>query len=261
MRTASAKASRLAHARSAGLNVPAGIAISPDSVESITRGDGAVFEQLTRCLAELRLSRLLAVRSSAVGEDAETASFAGAHTTVLGVSGVEQLTPAIGTVHASAGTVGAVAYRHGLGIGAAPPMAVIVQNLVDAEVAGVMFTRNPLTGAAERVIEASWGLGEAVVSGLVTPDHIRMRPGGEVVEHTLGDKDVAVVAEPGGGTREATLSSVQAARRCLGPREFAALDRLAADCDRVFGDRDHDVEFAFAAGELYLLQRRPITRG
>ena len=123
-----------------------------------------------------------------------------------------------------------------------------------------MFTRNPLTGAAERVIEVSWGLGEAVVSGLVTPDHIRMRPGGVVVEHTLGDKDVAVVAKPGGGTREATLSSVRAARQCLGPREFAALDHLAADCDRVFGE-GHDVEFAFAAGELYLLQRRPITCG
>lgn len=255
------KAARLAEARSAGLNVPAGVALSPDSVQSIARGDRAAIAELMRCLAEARLSPLVAVRSSAIGEDAETASFAGAHATVLGVSGVDQLMPAIATVHASAGTVGAAAYRRGLGIGAAPPMAVIVQDLVSADVAGVMFTRNPLTGTAERVIEASWGLGEAVVAGLVTPDHIRMRPGGEVVEHTLGDKDVAVVPRPEGGTQETTLSSVQAARHCLGTSELAALDRLAVECDRVFKGPDHDLEFAFAHATLYLLQRRPITRG
>lgn len=255
------KAARLAHALSAGLNVPAGVALSPDSVRSIARADRTAIGQLTRCLGESGLSPLLAVRSSAIGEDAETASFAGAHATVLGVSGIDQLASAIGTVHASAGTVGAVAYRRGLGIGSAPPMAVIVQSLVTAEVAGVMFTRNPLTGAAERVIEASWGLGEAVVAGLVTPDHIRMRPGGEVVEDTVGDKDVAVVPRRGGGTEETALSSVQAARRCLGRSQLAALERLATDCDRVFGVSDHDLEFAFAATALYLLQRRPITRG
>lgn len=255
------KASRLAHALSGGLNVPAGVALSPDSVQSITRGDEAAIDQLMQCLTASRRSPLLAVRSSAIGEDAETASFAGAHATVLGVSGVDQLLSAIGTVYASAATAGAVAYRHGLGIGAAPPMAVMVQDLIPADVAGVMFTRNPLTGASERVIEASWGLGEAVVAGLITPDHIRMRPGGEVVEHTVGDKDVAVVARSGGGTQETMLSTVQAARQCLGPSELAALDRLAVDCDQVFGDPDHDVEFAFLDAELFLLQRRPITRG
>lgn len=264
-----AKASRLAYALLAGINVPPAVAISPDSVQAIIRGDKTTLEQLTRCLeetrssclGETRSSPLLAVRSSAIGEDAETASFAGTHATVLGVSGVDQLTSAIGTVHASAGAVGAVAYRRGLGIGAAPPMAVIVQDLVAADCAGVMFTRNPLTGVAERVIEVSWGLGEAVVAGLVTPDHIRMRPGGEVVEHTVGDKDVAVTLRPGGGTQETALTTFQAARRCLGLAGFAALDRLAVDCDRVFGDSDHDIEFAFAAAALYLLQRRPITGG
>lgn len=255
------KAARLAHALRGGLTVPAGVAVSADSVQSITRGDHTAIEELLCRLNESRLSALLAVRSSAIGEDASTASFAGAHATVLNVSGLHQLMSAIQTVHASAGTVGAVAYRRGLGISERPPMAVVVQELVPADAAGVMFTHNPLTGAAERVIEVSWGLGEAVVAGLVNPDHIRMRPGGQVMEHTVGDKDVEVVAAPGGGTRETTVGPVRAARRCLGPAEFAALDRLAADCDRVFGAPDHDIEFAFAGTALYLLQRRPITRG
>ena len=109
------------------------------------------------------------------------ASFAGAFLSVLGVSGPEAAAVAVRDVHKSGQLLGAHSYRVTLGLGAGNRMAVVVQQLVDADVAGVLFTRNPVTGADERVIEASWGLGEAVVGGLVTPDSYRVARGGRVV--------------------------------------------------------------------------------
>ena len=158
----------------AGLPVPAGFAVSADHVEAVVCTDA---EADADAVAALRAAcvdgAVRAVRSSAIGEDSGVASFAGAHLTVLGVRGAAAIVDAVRKVHASGLTAGARAYRDRLRLAERPRMAVVVQELIDADVAGVLFTRNPVSGAAERVIEASWGLGEAVVAGLVIPDLYR----------------------------------------------------------------------------------------
>ena len=139
-------------------------------------------------------------------------------------------------------------------------MAVVIQALVPAESAGILFTRNPLTGADERVIEGSFGLGEAVVAGLVTPDRFRLARGGAVLERALGDKDIAIGWHPEGGTQEIALSAERSAQWCLSHAQLQELDALASACESALPG-PHDIEWAFAAGKLYLLQRRAITRG
>ena len=160
----------------------------------------------------------VAVRSSAIGEDGASASFAGQHATVLGVICAQTLVAAIKKVRESAHAPSAIAYRKRLGLDAAPRMGVVVQRLIDADKAGVLFTKNPMTGADERVIEASWGLGEAVVAGLVTPDCYRVTREGRVVERAAGDKDIAIRLRADGGTHEVEVDPHRAAALCLGRR-------------------------------------------
>ena len=129
-----------------------------------------------RCVEAVRaLPTPLAVRSSAVGEDSAGASFAGQHITVLNVPSADDVEAAVREVWWSANSDSAITYRKRLGVFARPSVGVVVQSLLQPDTAGVMFTRNPITGADERMIEASWGLGEAVVSG---PGHSRLLPGG-----------------------------------------------------------------------------------
>ena len=251
------KAVELCRALRAGLPVPDGFALSCSVVEAVASGDVGVLAPLTHVCTP---DRPQAVRSSAVGEDSEAASFAGTHLTVLGVCGATGLGEAVRRVHASGVDAGARAYRTRLGLPQAPRMAVVVQELVDPDVAGVLFTRNPVTGAAELVVEASWGLGEAVVSGLVTPDHYVLDPAGELRDVTLGDKDVAV-RRTGDRVEEVAVEPHLVGAPCLNSGQLAALHHLAETCDAAFGSTGHDIEFAFRHGELFLLQRRAITGG
>jgi hypothetical protein len=138
-------------------------------------------------------------------------------------------------------------------------VGVVVQALLDPTCAGVMFTRNPVNGAEELMIEASWGLGEAVVSGRVIPDHFRIERDGEVRERTPGLKEVAVRALPQGGTAEEAVASDLVERLCLDDRQLEELQRLANKCEEVYGPA-RDIEWAIADGRLYLLQCRAITR-
>ena len=246
------KAAQLGMAICGGLPVPDGIALSSDAVDAIAHEDAATTADLVAAIAGLGLS---AVRSSALGEDSADASFAGAHLSVLAVLGAESITAAVRAVHASGAAAGAVSYRAEMGLDLTARMAVVVQSLVDADTAGVLFTRNPVTGVDERVIEASWGLGESVVSGLVTPDSYRVARGGQVLERTLGDKDIAI--RPQG---EVPVDPRLVDEFCLDELCLVALDALATKCDRLYGSTDHDIEFAFRNGEVFLLQRRPITR-
>ena len=252
------KAAQLGLAIRNGLPVPAGYALSPDIVEAVSRQDAAAVAALEQVSDELGLT---AVRSSGLDEDSAGASFAGAHLTVLAVSGLGPTVAAVRAVNESGQHAGAQSYRAKLGLDPTTGMAVVVQSFIDADMAGVLFTRNPVTRADERVIEASWGLGEAVVSGLVTPDRYRVARGGETLQRTLGDKDLAIRPTSGAEVRteEVPVDADMLGVFCLGDAELAALDRLASDCDRVFGFSGHDIEFAFRGGELFLLQRRPIT--
>src|SRR5687768_13768428 len=116
-----------------------------------------------------------------------------------------------------------------------------------------------MTGASERVIESAWGLGEAVVAGLVAPDRFRVSTDGEILERGAGRKDVMVRFATAGGTVELEVAPEDVARLSLRDPELMALHRLAEKCESVFGEAQ-DLEWAFENGKLYLLQSRPITR-
>jgi pyruvate,water dikinase len=229
------KASALATAKRAGLPVPEGFAIGVEVVRRIAGGE-VVAEIGERASA---LGGALAVRSSAVDEDGRAASFAGQHVTCLGVSG-DAIAAAIARVHASATSDGARAYRARMGLSPEPAMAIVVQRRVAPECAGVLFTRCPMSRRDERVIEAAWGLGEAVVAGLVTPDRYRLARDGRVLERAAGDKDLALVLRDG-KTEEVAIPAERRAALCLDDARLARLHDLALACDRVFGEEPHDL--------------------
>jgi pyruvate,water dikinase len=251
------KAVQLGAAIRAGLPVPEGFALDAELVEAVGRGDQAARAQLAAISA--RLTGPLAVRSSAVGEDSAVASFAGQHATFLNVSGVQAVIEAVEAVWRSASSQSALAYRRRVGAEGPVRMGVVVQQLVAADVAGVLFTRDPVTSADELVIEASWGLGEAIVQGLVVPDLYRVARTGEVLARRGGSKEMAVRLLPHGDTAREPVEPELVEKLCLADAELRALFELAARCDDVFGSGPHDIEWAFEAGALYLLQRRPVT--
>lgn len=248
------KAVQLGAATRARLPVPPGFAVTDDEAEQVVGSE----EWANKVLG--RLGNFVAVRSSAVGEDSDAASFAGMHATVLGVRSPRQLFEAMSQVLASARTEAAASYRKKLGLGSAPRMGIIIQKLVRSEVAGVLFSRHPVSAADERVIEAAWGLGEAVVQGIVTPDRFRMARGGRILERTPGEKDLAIHWSEEGGTREVEVESARVHALCLDDSMLASLETLTARCEAAFGGT-HDLEFAFEGEALFLLQRRAITRG
>jgi pyruvate,water dikinase len=252
------KAASLGRSLRDRLPVPEGFGLDVDTVDEVARlGDAAA----EACDAMLRaLGGRVAVRSSAVGEDARDASFAGQHTTILNAASAEGLIHAIAEVRQSAHTASALAYRARMNIEGPPRIAVVVQRLVDADCAGVLFTRNPTTGARERIIEAAWGLGEVVVSGAVVPDSYRLDAEGRILERTIGVKDIALRLHAGGGTTEVVVDDARAHEAVLTDDTLAALHELAVRCEAVFG-LDLDIEWAFEGDRLYLLQCRAITRG
>jgi phosphoenolpyruvate synthase/pyruvate phosphate dikinase len=134
----------------------------------------------------------------------------------------------------------------------------VVQSLLSPDAAGVMFTRNPVTGAEERLIEASWGLGEAVVSGRVIPDSFRIDATGAVLDRAPGVKKIVIRPTADGGTVEAEVEAHLVEALCLDDSQLAALHALATRCEEVYGP-GRDIEWAFAGGTLYLLQCRAVT--
>ena len=177
-----AKAVGLGDAVRAKLPVPPGVALSSAIVEAVAAGEDHAIKAVQRQVGSLRAP--LAVRSSCVDEDSAQASFAGQHLTLLNVPAVDDVAPAVREVWWSANSDSAITYRQRVGLVNRPRVGVVVQSLLAPDVAGVMFTRNPINGADERVIEASWGLGEVVVAGRVIPDTFRIARSGEVLERT-----------------------------------------------------------------------------
>jgi pyruvate,water dikinase len=202
----------------------------------------------------------VAVRSSATAEDLPTASFAGQQDTYLNVVGSVPLLDAVRRCWASLWTERAVAYRASNGVDhRSVRLAVAVQPMVEAEVAGVLFTADPLTGRRHRaVIDASPGLGEAIVAGAVNPDHFAVDvTTGRVLERRLGDKRIAIRAAAGGGTERVELGDNAGA--CLSDEQLRELARLGARVEAHYG-APQDTEFAIdRAGRIWLLQARPIT--
>ncbi|GAB4098745.1 phosphoenolpyruvate synthase [Sinomonas halotolerans] len=203
----------------------------------------------------------VAVRSSATAEDLPGASFAGLQETFLNVVGADAVLDAVRRCWASLWTDRAVAYRRAAGFqGAEAALAVVVQPLVDAAVAGILFTADPVSGSRTRmVVEASPGLGEAVVSGAVDPDRfVAEAATGQLLESRAGSKGLAVRPAAGGGT-ERVAPAGDAGPLCLGPGEVAELAALGRQLEAHFGS-PQDAEWALAAdGTLWLTQTRPIT--
>ena len=179
--------------------------------------------------------------------------------TILNVRSDEQVVDAVLTVRESAHTESARAYRRTLGLDETPRIGVVVQRMIEPDCAGVMFTRNPLNGCDERVIEASWGLGESVAAGLVVPDNYALDAHGALLRRTAGDKDIALRGAPDGGTMEEAVPNELVSAFCLSDDMLARLHDLAVRCESFFG-KGLDLEWAFADGALYLLQCRAITR-
>jgi pyruvate,water dikinase len=250
------KAVGLGDAIRAGLPVPPGYALSGDVVEAVAGEDAESTARVVDAVRALRTP--LAVRSSAVDEDGKDASFAGQHLTLLNIASVDAVPDALREIWWSANSDSAITYRQRVGLFTRPSVGVVVQSLLDPEVAGVMFTENPVTGADERVIEASWGLGEAVVAALVIPDTFRIERSGAVVERSPGLKRVAIRALPDGGTFEDEVAEELTEVLSLDDTHLAALHQLATRCEEVYG-KARDVEWAIADGTLYLLQCRAVT--
>jgi pyruvate,water dikinase len=204
----------------------------------------------------------VAVRSSATAEDLPEAAFAGQQDTYLNISDEQALLDSVRRCWASLWTDRAIAYRERQGIHQRTvKLAIVVQRMVPAEIAGVLFTANPITGARDEVvIDASLGLGEAVVSGLVTPDHfvLRKRPWGwSIVERRAGWREMIVRARLGGDT-EYVDGSADTDVPVLPDRALRRLARLGGAIERHFGG-PQDIEWAWASGELFIVQARPIT--
>ena len=202
----------------------------------------------------------VAVRSSATAEDLPDASFAGQYETILNVT-AEDLVDRVKECWASLFSERAVHYRNANDFDhEAVDIAVVVQRMVDADKSGVMFTRHPSTGDRQMIVESAWGLGEAVVSGMVSPDHYEIDPDtGTVLESTVADKKQQMVKDP--ETGETALQPVEDDRRTARVVTDEEIERLVGLGQRV---EDHygepqDVEWAIADGELFMLQSRPIT--
>ena len=252
------KAIGLGQALRDGVPVPPGIALSGAVVEAVAAGEIRAIRSVDKHARPL--GGPLAVRSSAADEDGAEASFAGQHLTLLNVPSADELVAALKEIWWSANSDSAITYRKRVGLFTRPSIGVVVQRLLNPEAAGVMFTRNPVSGDDERVIEASWGLGEAVVAGLVIPDHFRLDRSGRMLEATPGLKQIAIRRAPKGGTVEEPIPDHLAERLCLDDAKLALLGRLADRCDEVYGPA-RDIEWAIEDGTLYLLQCRAITTG
>jgi pyruvate,water dikinase len=203
---------------------------------------------------------IAAVRSSAVDEDGATASFAGQHETYLNIVGADAIIQAVARCWESARSEHALEYRRQQGLSVErPQIAVLVQQLVAADVAAVIFSANPITGHRDEVmINASWGLGESIVGGTVTPDTFIVRKSDvAVVQRVLADKTRMTVSAPG-GTLEVDVPRFLRNEVSLTDEQVVEMAKLAITLEATM-EHPVDVECAYAGGELYLLQCRPIT--
>ena len=204
----------------------------------------------------------VAVRSSATAEDLPDLSFAGQQDTYLNVTGDEALIGSVRNCWASLWTARAMSYRHQMEIGHGRIyMAVVIQRLLRAEVSGVLFTANPATGEREElIVNASYGLGEIVVSGEVTPDAFVLdRASLERKEALIGEKERMVVANSDQGTRTIAVEQTRREQESLSNSQLNALASLALKVEKHFEGLPQDIEWLFAEDNLWLLQSRPIT--
>jgi pyruvate,water dikinase len=288
--TAGGKGASLARMTSLGLPVPPGFVVPagaladalPDGGEElrsvVTADDhAAAAERAHALVAALELPEPLreaitaayaglgdgdppvAVRSSACAEDSEEASFAGQQETYLHVRGADDVIARVRDCWASFFSERALFYRARKGSLEDLGMAVVVQRMVEADVAGVLFTCDPVRKRRDRmVVEAVLGLGEGVVSGHLTPDHYILKRDGTVRKAHVHVQPYKIVAVPEGGTAERELSEDEGGARKVADEHLAALAKLGDDLEQRLGG-PQDIEWAVQGGELFVLQARPVT--
>ena len=235
-------------------DLPAAIEALPDDVAVEVR---AAYAALGTRLGESNPA--VAVRSSALDEDGADASFAGQHATELNLRGADAVLGAIVRCCASARSDAALAYRTAHGLDAeAIRVAVLVQHLVPADAAGVAFSANPISGdRTEVVLNVAWGLGEAIVSGLVTPDMFVVDAADTLVVREIATKETMTVRADG-GTGQVAVPAAQRDAPSLTDAQAVQVAHLARDLEGRMG-WPVDIEFAVAGGVLHPLQCRPIT--
>ncbi|BCJ53427.1 hypothetical protein Asp14428_49020 [Actinoplanes sp. NBRC 14428] len=244
--TSGGKAAVLARLLEAGLPVPPGFVVPASAYEQAADGPSAeLAAAIARALPRLGDGHV-AVRSSATNEDTAQATAAGQHDTFLGVRGPDEVIDAVRRCWASLWSERAVEYRRRRGDTESPTIAVLVQRLVDADVAGVMFTGDDIR------LEASWGLGESVVSGHVTPDSWVVS-GGDITHRALGMKKTRIDRTVSRGVEPADRD-----RFCLTDDEVTRLAQLGRQIAALLGG-PQDIEWAIADSRIWILQSRPVT--
>lgn len=241
--------------------VPPGFVIPEPSFAPATVR--AAYQQLGCMLGEAQPA--VAVRSSATDEDSATAAFAGQYATYLNVIGADAVCTAVEQCWQSAHTEQVVEYRHQRGITAQQQrFAVLIQALVPADTSAVIFSANPITQSRQEIIvTASWGLGESIVGGTVTPDMFvikadpTLRRPEQIITRQIVDKATMTV-RCATGTQAVRVPTLLRTQPAVSTEEVLEMAQLALDLQTTLG-YPVDVECAYAAGNLYLLQCRPIT--
>jgi len=221
---------------------------------------GDIADLIRQWYAQLGADTPVAVRSSATAEDLPDMSFAGQLETYLNVRGGDAVMDAVKRCWASLWTGRAIGYRERQGIRPEEvSMAVVVQQLIPADAAGVLFTANPVTGARdELMINAAWGLGETIVSGRVTPDTIVInKQTGTMTSQEIADKNVMTVRSPE-GTREEPVPAGKRKQAALTQEQAAELARLGVRIEQLYG-QPMDIEWAMCEGRIFIVQARPVT--
>lgn len=237
---------------------PPGWSETPPALPAVLVAELAAAYQELAAVTGMDAPRV-AVRSSALDEDGAVASFAGQHETYLNITGVAALAEAVARCWSSVSSPRAREYRRLHDLATEGRIAVLVQQLVPADVSAVIFSANPVTGdRGDVVINASWGLGESVVGGTVTPDTYVVRKADmTVISRRVADKRHMTVLTPD-GTREVDVPRFLRAQPALKGEQAVEMARLGTALERGMG-HPVDVECAYAAGQLFLLQCRPIT--
>jgi phosphohistidine swiveling domain-containing protein len=282
-RLVGSKGLRLAQMAQAGLPVPAGFCIttaayrlflSHNGLEAaISAGDGAAIRAhiatadlptaVSQAILEAysQLDCPVAVRSSATAEDSQDASFAGQYDSFLNVNGADEVLARVRDCWAGLWSERALVYMREQGLDSLQAdMGVVVQRQGQVQAAGVLFTLNPLTGREEEmVVEAAWGLGEAVVSGRVTPDRYVVNvPARQVLTRDIANQSVVLIAGDNGGVREESLAPEQQDQPVLNDEQLFELAQLGCQIQAIYG-YPQDIEWALLDGSFALLQTRPLT--
>ncbi len=253
----------LSAAAQAAPSEPATLDRAAEKIQAlITRSPvpGDIVRLIRQGYAGLGADAAVAVRSSATAEDLPGTSFAGQLETYLNVRGGDAVIDAVRRCWASLWTARAIGYRARLGIRPEEVgMAVVVQQLVPADVAGVVFTANPVTGSRdELVINAAWGLGEAIVSGRVTPDSISINKQTRAIVSQVIARKTVMTVRLDDGTRDEPVPEDKRTRAALETFQATELAQLSLKIEQLYG-QSMDIEWAMHNGRIFILQARPVT--